>query len=336
MKHAVDRLDSLPRHLLGAWPTPLTEAPRLAQRLGLHRLLIKRDDCTTLGGGGNKVRKLEFLMADALGKHADTIITCGGIQSNHARLTAAAANAVGIPRSILVLGGPLPEADQGNLILDAVLGAEVRLMADATVKDMIAEMDAVAEDLRKQGANPYVIPLGGSSALGDMGYVQCMRELAAQLTGEEAPTVVVAVGSGGTLIGCAIGLKLFLPNARLIGISVTGKADSIGRHLLPIANEAAELLGLSEPFTAADLPICDGYYGQQYGVPSDLGNQAILTAARTECLILDPVYTGKAMSGLIGLALDGEIDRSRPVVFIHTGGMPALFAFEGLFGLKDY
>jgi len=336
MKHAVDRLDSLPRHLLGAWPTPLTEAPRLAQRLGLHRLLIKRDDCTTLGGGGNKVRKLEFLMADALGKHADTIITCGGIQSNHARLTAAAANAVGIPRSILVLGGPLPEADQGNLILDAVLGAEVRLMADATVKDMIAEMDAVAEDLRKQGANPYVMPLGGSSALGDMGYVECMRELAAQLTGEEAPTVVVAVGSGGTLIGCAIGLKLFLPNARLIGVSVTGKADSIVRHLLPIANEAAQLLGLSEPFTAADLPICDGYYGQQYGVPSDLGNQAILTAARTECLILDPVYTGKAMSGLIGLALDGEIDRSRPVVFIHTGGMPALFAFEGLFGLKDY
>jgi len=336
MKHAVDRLDSLPRHLLGAWPTPLTEAPRLAQRLGLHRLLIKRDDCTTLGGGGNKVRKLEFLMADALGKHADTIITCGGIQSNHARLTAAAANAVGIPRSILVLGGPLPESNKGNLILDAVLGAEARLMADATVKDMIAEMDAVAEDLRKQGANPYVIPLGGSSALGDMGYVQCMRELAAQLTGEEAPTVVVAVGSGGTLIGCAIGLKLFLPNARLIGISVTGKADSIVRHLLPIANEAAQLLGLSEPFTAADLPICDGYYGQQYGVPSDLGNQAILTAARTECLILDPVYTGKAMSGLIGLALDGEIDRSRPVVFIHTGGMPALFAFEGLFGLKDY
>jgi D-cysteine desulfhydrase family pyridoxal phosphate-dependent enzyme len=333
---AIDRLSAIPRRFLGAWPTPLTDAPNLAAHLGLKRILVKRDDCTTLGGGGNKVRKLEFLMADALGKGADTVITCGGIQSNHARLTAAAANAAGIPRSILVLGGPLPDSHQGNLILDAVLGAEVRLMADATVKDMIAEMDAIAEGLRAHGSNPYVIPLGGSSALGDMGYVECMRELASQLDGNEAPTIVTAVGSGGTLIGCAVGLKLFLPKARLIGISVTGKAESIVKHLIPIAKEASCLLGLHTEFVPDDLPVFDGYYGKQYGVPSELGNQAILTAARSEGLILDPVYTGKAMSGLIDLAQRGEIDPSRPVVFIHTGGMPGLFAFEEMFEETEY
>lgn len=326
------RLDEIPRISLTALPTPLDEAPRLAERLGLRKLLIKRDDCTTLGMGGNKVRKLEFLMADALGQGADVVMTDGGPQSNHARLTAAACRKVGVERCILFLGGPSFERFDGNLLLDVVLGAEIRFMPDATVQEMEDAMQAEAEKLRGEGRTPYVIPIGGSSPVGALGYVSAMRELAGQLSDEDKdPLIFVAVGSAGTIAGCSLGVKLFLPEAQVIGISVTGRAWAWQDRAARVATGAAKLLDVNYLFEPQQFRVEDAYYGERYGVPSPAGNAAIIEAAQSEAIILDPVYTGKAMSGLIDMARRKIIDTDRTVIFIHTGGGPSLFAFESEF-----
>lgn len=328
------KLDEIPRVTLTHLPTPLEEAPRLGARLGLKRLLVKRDDCTSLTLGGNKARKLEYLMADALAEYCDVVLTDGGPQSNHARMTAGATRKVGIDRCILFLGGPRFEHFYGNLLLDLILGAEVKLMPDATVNEMEEAMQQEAERLRKYGHNPYVIPIGGSTSLSILGYVRAMRELAEQLQelGEDkAPYIFLAVGSAGTISGCALGVRLFMPEAKLIGISVSRKSKPLRETSADLANGAARLIEVNETFTPEDFTIADDYYGERYGIPTDMGNAAILTAARTEGLILDPVYTGKAMSGLIDMAQRGLIDVDRTVVFIHTGGSPALMAFENEF-----
>jgi D-cysteine desulfhydrase family pyridoxal phosphate-dependent enzyme len=323
------RLDDIPRISLTQLPTPLDEAPRLAARLGLRKLLIKRDDCTTLGMGGNKVRKLEFLMADALGKGANVVMTDGGPQSNHARLTAAACRKLGVERCILFLGGPTFERFDGNLLLDVVLGAEIRFMPDATVQDMEDAMQVEAEKLTAEGQTPYVIPIGGSSPVGALGYVSAIRELAGQLSEEDkAPLIFFAVGSAGTLAGCALGVKLFLPEAEVIGVSVTGKARAWRERAARVASGAAELLGVDCSFDPSEIRIEDGYYGARYGVPSEAGTAAVMEVAQSEAIILDPVYTGKAMSGLIDMARRKLIDTDRTVIFLHTGGGPSLFAFE--------
>jgi len=326
------RLDDIPRIELTTLPTPIEEAPRLAAKLGLRRLLIKRDDCTTLAGGGNKARKLEYLMADALARQADVILTDGGPQSNHARMTAGAARKVGIDECILYLGGPRFDRFHGNLLLDVVLGAEIRFMEDANVREMEEAMMRGAEELAHQGKRPYVIPIGGSTPLGSLGYVRGIRELSEQLSAQDrAALIFVAVGSAGTLAGCALGARLFLPEAQLIGISVARKSKPLRQVAAEHATGAAKLIGVNETFRPDDLIVNDEYYGTFYGVPTEAGNKAILTAARTEGLILDPVYTGKAMSGLIDLARTGGIDRDRTVIFIHTGGAPSLNAFEDQF-----
>jgi len=326
------RLDEIPRIPLTALPTPLDEAPRLAQRLGLRKLFIKRDDCTTLAMGGNKVRKLEYLMADALTKGADVVMTDGGPQSNHARLTAAACRKVGVERCILFLGGPAFERFDGNLLLDVVLGAEIRFMLDATVQQMEDAMQAEATRLRGEGRTPYVIPIGGSTPVGALGYVNAIRELAGQLGDEDkAPLIFLAVGSAGTIVGCALGVKLFLPEAEVIGVSVSGSTRASREKAARVAPGAVEMLGLDSSFELPDIRIEDGYIGECYGVPSEAGNAAVLEAAQSEAIILDPVYTGKAMSGLIDMARRKLIDTDRTVVFIHTGGAPGLFAFESEF-----
>ena len=326
------QLDNIPRLSLTNLPTPLDEAPRLARELGIRKLLIKRDDCTTLGGGGNKVRKLEYLMADAVAQGADVILTDGGPQSNHARLTAAAARKLGIERCILFLGGLKFDRFDGNLLLDTIFGAEIRFMEDATVKDMEKAMSAEADKLRGEGKKPYIIPIGGSTPLGALGYVQCIRELAGQLSDEDkAPQIFVTVGSAGTLAGCALGVKLFLPNAELIGISVARKSKPIREIAAKNATQSALLIEVDEMLSPDDLVVNDKYYGERYGVPSKAGNEAVLLAAQTEALILDPIYTGKAMSGLIDLARTKKIDTARTAIFIHTGGSPGLMAFEELF-----
>lgn len=326
------RLDSIPKISLSHFPTPLDETPRLAKKLGMRKLLIKRDDCTTLALGGNKVRKLEYLMADALSKGADVVLTDGGPQSNHARLTAAAANKCGIARSILFLGGPKFERFDGNLLLDIVLGAEIRFMEDATVKQMEHAMADEAEKLKQQGSNPYVIPIGGSTPLGALGYAQAIREIASQLGDEDkAPQIFVSVGSAGTIAGCALGVRLFLPDAQLIGVSVARKSKPLQQDAAKVANGAAKLIEVNETFEPSDITINDKYYGKCYGVPSEAGNEAVMMAARTEAIILDPIYTGKGMSGLIGMAQAGEIDLDRTSIFIHTGGSPGLMACEEAF-----
>jgi D-cysteine desulfhydrase family pyridoxal phosphate-dependent enzyme len=333
------KLNSIPRIDLASLPTPLEEAPRLAKALGLSRLLIKRDDLTGLALGGNKARKLEYLMADALEQKADVVLTLGGPQSNHARMTAAAAKKCGMD-SILFLGG-LPEVREmnGNLLLNALFDAEMRYSLKANVPQLQAMMDKEAESLREQGRIPYPIPVGGSTPVGALGYVAAVRELAGQLKPSDRNCLIfAAVGSAGTVAGLQLGVKLFLPEAEVIGISVSRKKKPLQKDAARVASGSAGMIEAGMSFAPDDFTIIDGYMGERYGIPSPAGNDAILMAAHTEALVLDPVYTGKALSGLIGMARAEHFDKSRTVVFIHTGGAPALFAapeqFAGLAKFK--
>lgn len=323
-------LDTFPKIKLGHLPTPLDDAPRLAKELGFRRLLIKRDDQTGLGLGGNKVRKLEYLMAEALRQKCDIILTVGGPQSNHARLTAAAARIMGLD-TILFLGGPCFEHFDGNLLLDILFDAEIRYLPDAGVKRIEEAMLRGAEELREMGRRPFVVPFGGSSPHGALGYASAMSELAEQLGDDNEPQIVVAVGSGGTISGVTLGTQMFLPGASVIGIAV-GKFDMCFEEVCSnVATDAARLIGQSLTFNSEQFVIDENYVGDKYGIPTDAGNEAILLTARTEAIVLDPVYTGKAMAGLIDLANKGVIDRDRTTVFFHTGGSPALFANEQCF-----
>jgi|LSQX01.2.fsa_nt_gb D-cysteine desulfhydrase len=328
-KRAKMRLDSIARIPLTALPTPLEEAPVLAERIGLRKLLIKRDDCTTLALGGNKVRKLEYLMADVVAKGADVVITCGGPQSNFARLTAAACRKVGIDRCILFLGGPDFEGLKGNLVLDVMFDADIRFMCDATVDEMNSAMQAESDKLAAEGHKPYIIPVGGSSPVGALGYISGMRELASQLEDDDKDAYIfLTVGSAGTLTGTTIGAKLFLPEAQVVGISVSRTAANIREIVGRVAPETTKLLGIDCPIDPNSIRLEDSYYGEKYGVSTEAGNAAALELARTEALLVDPVYTGKAVSGLLDMARRKLIDTDRSVVFMHTGGVPILFAFE--------
>lgn len=327
------KFDHIPRLQLGTLPTPLDEAPRLAQELGLKRLLIKRDDLTGLGLGGNKVRKLEFLLADALEQGCDVILTDGGPQSNHARLTAAAAAKLGL-ESILFLGGPRFDSFDGNLLLDIIFGAEIRFMPDATVGQMEAAMAKAADELRQAGRKPYVIPIGGSTPIGALGYVEAMREIADQLGEDRNPQIFVTVGSGGTLGGVVLGAKMFLPEARVIGIAVGRAGKPFQVIAKEVADGAADIIGADVDIDPDQIEVYEDYLGDRYGIPSEAGIKAILLSGKTDGIVLDPVYTGKAMSGLIDFASKGSIDRDRTTIFLHTGGSPALFAYESYF--RDY
>ncbi len=323
------KIDDYPRVHLAHLPTPIEDAPRLAKRYGLSRLLIKRDDQTGLTGGGNKARKLEYLMGDALAKGADVILTDGGPQSNHARMTAGAARKLGLDVR-LVLAGPDFDEFQGNLLLDVLLGAEILFLRDKDVPEMEDGMSRIAEELRAQGRTPYIVPIGGSTPVGALGYVRAMEELRGQI-GDEPVQIVLAVGSCGTFVGTVLGAKIHLPQAQIHGISVSSRNERIYRRTTEIANETARMIDAGITVDQTDFHPYDRYFGTAYGIPTEAGNAAILDAARLEGLLLDPVYTGKAMSGLADLARTGVLDPSRPVVFIHTGGVPGLFAFHGEF-----
>lgn len=326
------RLDDLPRVHLAELPTALEEAPRLAKAIGIERLLVKRDDLTGLALGGNKARKLEFLMADAQAKGVDVVITCGGGQSNHARQTAAAARKLGMD-VILFLDDPMPLEFEGNLLLDVILGAEIRFLGCVTYPEVERAMAQEAARLTSQGRRPYVIPVGGSNALGAVGYVEAVREVTGQLKqfGAEGLDIVIALGSAGTIAGVVVGCYLFLPDASPIGISVSRPAAKARARTEMIANEAATLIGIGHEPELHRLRVFDEYIGEGYAIPTPEGIEAILMAARTEGLILEPVYTGKAMAGLIDLARKKVIGVGRPVLFWHTGGAGGLFACEELF-----
>lgn len=333
---AAARLDAFPRVPLAATPTALEPAPRLGEAIGLPLLYVKRDDCTGLALGGNKARKLEFLLAEAQTQGADVVLTTGGVQSNHARMTAAAACKLGM-RCLLVLCDPEPEVAQGNLLLDHMFGAEVRFQPGLSLPEMHAALDTAAADLQTQGRRPYVIPVGGSTPLGCLGYVRAVRELAEQANaqGLHIDAMTVAVGSTGTLSGMLLGAKLFLPETRVYGVSVSPVAGPGKRKCARIVAEAAALLGVDWRPDPQEIALFDDWLGPEYGVPTPEGLEAIDLSARLEGFLLDPVYTGKAMAGTRGLAQRGELRPKETVVFWHTGGAPALFAFPQLFAIRS-
>ena len=328
-------LEGIPRVLLADTPTPMQEVPRLARTAGLTRLFIKRDDQTGLAMGGNKARKLEYDFVEILNQGADVVLTVGGTQSNHAVMTAAAARRKGLEARI-VLGGPGITEYQGNLLLDLLLGTEIRYLKDNDRNDDLASaMDQWAEELRREGRRPYTLPVGGSTGVGALGYVRAMREIAAQL-GPGPSQIVLAVGSCGTFAGALLGARLFMPEARVIGISVSRSSAEIASRTIEIVRESEGILGCGVTLTGAGIESYDSYH-QEYGVPTDSGREAILSCARLEGIFLDPVYTGKSMAGLLDLARRRILDPGIPTVFIHTGGLPILFAFErSLRDLADF
>ena len=326
-------------------PTPLEEAKRLREALEgpgrSPRILIKRDDLTGLALGGNKARKLEFLVADALGAGATVLVTSGAAQSNHARMTAAAARAAGLGASLVLTSKTDCPPAQGNLLLDYLLGAEVHFIpagadpAIATGDSEAAMVAKVMADLGARGERPYLIPIGGSSAIGALGYVAATLEIVEQLVamGESPSRLYYAAGSRGTQAGLVLGVKMYSASYQLCGIAVSGGEPEKRERALRIANEAAALIGAATRVTAQDIVTDQGYIGPGYGIPTPECREAITLMARSEGIFLDPVYTGKVMAGMIDHIREGAIDPAETVLFLHTGGAPALFAYADELGL---
>lgn len=324
------RLTKVGRFNLSQWPTPLHPANRLGTILSLD-LWLKRDDLTDPGLGGNKVRKLEFLMADALAKGAKAVITSGGTQSNHARITAAVAARLGL-ECHLVLRGPDSGERRGNLALDELFGAKLHWRQVERVPELGPLAEELAVELTAQGEKVYLIPVGGAAALGELGYVEFMSELHWQLAEVDRDPakvrLVCAVGSRGTMAGLVAGKRILDSPIRLTGISVSRPTDFLLEQIPILANEATALLGYPADCSTNEFEIIEGYIGQAYAIPTLEGWQAIRLAGRSEGIVLDPVYTGKAMAGLIGSVQNGLIAPGETVVFLHTGGSPAFFAFD--------
>lgn len=325
-------LAKFPRVNLCHRPTPLEPLERLSKALGGPRVLVKRDDCTGLAIGGNKTRKLEFLLGDALEHKADTLITVGATQSNHVRQTAAAAARFGLACEVVLerrLDGMGVEYEEGgNVLLDKLLDARLHYRAKGA--DMLAEAEALAQELRKKGARPYVIPGGGSNPVGSLGYVGAALELVAQANeiGVGVDWIVHASGSTGTQAGLVAGLAGVSSGIRVLGIGV-GKPKAVmeeGVHAL--AQATAERLGVRGGVPRSAVAVDDGYIGPGYGQPTPEMVQAVTLAARREGLLLDPVYTGKAMAGLIDYCRKGRFGAKDTVVFLHTGGTPGLFSYR--------
>ena len=330
-----DALATQPRISLTALPTPLADAVRLREALGgpgkCPRILTKRDDLTTLGLGGNKARKLEYLVADARAQGATTLITTGAVQSNHARMTAAAACVAGM-RCVLVLTATTDRpAIAGNLLLDHLYGAAIRLVPSidpmlAVGQDEAIVAEVVAEETAA-GRTPYVIPVGGSSGVGVFGYIGGSAELVDQLddAGVTPSRLYYASGSRGTQAGLTLGAKLCGAPYRVYGVAVSaGEPEKIERAKR-IANEAAARLNLPERLERSDLVTDQEYIGEGYGIPTKEALEAIAILARSEAILLDPCYTSKAMAALVHHVRAGELAPGDTVVFLHTGGMPALF-----------
>lgn len=295
----------------GTWPTPVEAAPRLAVRLGLgpDDLLLKRDDLVGLGGGGNKARKLGHLAAAALADGADTFVTSGAVQSNHARLTAAAAARLGVG-AVLVLAGTRTRGATGNLSLDGLFGARVVWAGEVDDDGLDAAVVLAAERLRAAGARPAVFPLGGSDAVGARGYLDCAAELTDQVP--DLAHVVTAVGTGGTMAGLAAGLGV----ERVLAVDVGATAD-------PAVRVTRLLAALGVHGAAIRLRL--DQVGTGYGTPTASSGAALLDAARTEGVVLDPVYTAKALAGLAAAVAEGDIRPGQRTVFLNTGGLPGLF-----------
>ena len=309
-------LADFPRVKLGLFPTPIHRLDRVSSLLHTN-VYIKRDDLTGVGLGGNKVRKLEFLLADAQQKGAGLVFTTGGAQSNHAMLTAAAAGKLGM-EAILILKQRGVTERLGNQLLEHLMGTEVRFMDTDDYADIYAEMDRVGKE---RGVPYYKIPCGGSNALGTLGYVACAEEIRGQ--GMKFDHLVCAEGSGGTMAGLALGAKLILPGTRVYGMMVD--TDSFDVITLRLMREAAELLEADIAVSGEDFTLRD-LCGPGYAIPSEEGNAAVELMAREEGIFLDPVYTGKAFAGLLQMAREGAFREDDRVLFLHSGGAGGLFA----------
>jgi D-cysteine desulfhydrase len=321
LRDALARFPSLP---LVPVPTLVEPLPRLSMRLGGGpRLLIKRDDAIPFGFGGNKVRKLALVAARAQQLGADTLITAGGVQSNHARATAAAAAKLGM-RAVLVVNGAAPDRPTGNALLDQLLGADIVYVGSRDQRPpMILE---VAERLRAEGRRPFPIPIGASTPLGALGFTLAVAELLDQMPPPDA--IVHSTSSGGTQAGLVAGCRLLGLSTRVIGVSADEPSASMSTQVAAIINGVADLLGMDVAALTRGtaIEVDDRFVGDGYGIPTDGSREAIEIAARTEAIFLDPTYTAKAMAGLIAYVRQREFVEGQTVLFWHTGGQPGLFA----------
>lgn len=327
---------NFPRVSLGHLPTPLEPAPALTRALAGPRLFVKRDDCTGLALGGNKTRKLEFSMGAALEQRADLIITSGGTQSNHVRQTAAAAAKLGLECQCVV-ANPLREFQpdylrNGNVLLDELLGAQLHVASDtgSATNDELARLVAQAT---RAGRRPYVIPVGASDAVGSLGYVNCATELLEQCAAAaiDPSHIVVATGSAGTHAGLLGGLRLQGSAIEVLGVAVSEtSAIKIGK-VRRVVDQLLEMLGVAPDLVPdRDIVVVDEYVGEGYAIAAPDTLHALRMAAQLESLILDPVYTGKAMAGLVDLVRTGQLHGARDIIFMHTGGSPAMFAYSAV------
>lgn len=332
-------LARFPRHFLAHLPTPLERLDRLSAELGGPEIWIKRDDCTGLSTGGNKTRKLEFLMAEAEAQGADMVMTQGATQSNHARQTAAFAAKLGIPCHILLedrTGSNDPNYNNnGNVLLDHLHGATTEKRPGGG--DMNAEMEAVADKLRADGKTVYTIPGGGSNPTGALGYVNCAFELLGQVngTGLKIDHIVHATGSAGTQAGLITGLQAMNAQIQLLGIGVRAPKPKQEENVYNLACATAEKLGCAGVVKREDVVANTDYVGEGYGIPTEGGLEAIRMFAELEAILLDPVYSAKGAAGLIDLIRKGHFKKGERVVFIHTGGAAALFGYDAAFDFAD-
>lgn len=333
------QLAKFPRVKLIHSPTPLEHLENLSKFLGGPEIFIKRDDCTGLAFGGNKSRKLEFLIGDALKNEADIVITAGAVQSNHCRQTAAAANRFGLD-CIIVAKPSWSKEYNGNLFLDELLGADLHLIDDdnealdqggrLSIEILIEEM---MRDLISDGRKPYFIPIGGGNAIGSLGYVSMTMELISQANevGIEIGSMIAASGGGGTQTGMILGADVTRSNIKTVGIGISSKAPIIIPKLNKMCNEISKQFDLRLSYREKDIIFFDDYIGEGYAIPSEQMIEAVKLLARKEGIILDPVYSGKAFAGMIDLIQKNYFSLSKPIVFIHTGGTPALFAYSDVF-----
>ena len=316
----------LPRLSLGVFPTPFYKLENISAKYG-QNIYIKRDDLCGVALGGNKVRKLEFLLADARNQGCDTVFTTGGAQSNHAMLTAACAARLGM-KCILLLKKRGVTDHLGNLVLDDLYGAEVRLIDTDSYDDIYAEMRRLTDELAKEGRKAYSIPCGGSNALGSVGYVTAVRELAVQSLNQNVSLehIVSATGSGGPTAGLLLGAKLFIPGAKVTGMGVD---DDDFDHIVPdLASQAADILHCTCPRREDDFEMVY-HVGAGYAIPNAEDTPYIQELARMEGILLDPVYTGKAWAGMMKMVeAGGYFGREDDICFVHTGGAAALFAMD--------
>jgi D-cysteine desulfhydrase family pyridoxal phosphate-dependent enzyme len=311
----------IPRLRFAHLPTPVEELPRLSATLGGPRLMVKRDDQTGLAFGGNKTRKLEFLVAEAQEQGAKMMISAGAIQSNHCRQTAAAAAKFGF-ECVLVLTGEMPQKPSANLLMDELFGAKIIDVPDRKDRDRV--LQETFDQAASEGKKPYLVPYGGSSSTGAMGYTFAMEELIKQDV--RADWIVFGTSSGGTHAGLVLGQRVFGYKGKVLGISIDESEDWLKEHVSKLASDASERFEQRINFTADDVLATDQYCQAGYGVLTDAEREAVRLFASTEGLLLDPVYTGRAAAGLIDLIRKGFFKKDETILFWHTGGQPALFA----------